>query len=608
MADYIDLELDLSSAADGRFSLWFRFRRPGDAAENSLGLTKPILFSLDEGVLNEVAGSPQVYGTRLAQLVFADQAARSAFAQARSVADDRSLPLRLRLFLDPEAPRLQNLRWETLVDLTRQVGLCTDEHVLFSRFLSSASWQPFVPPVREKLRALVLIASPRLPALEPILVDEQLALAQSGLADLDVTAYPGGGQGTLDQLVSGLHDGCDVLYLVAHGLSKDRSLVFLEKPDGSVDAVDVDQDLLPRLKSISQLPSLAVLVSCQSAGDAAQGNPLLALGPRLIEVGIPAVIAMHGKITVATMQKFLPVFFKELQRDGQIDRALAVARAAVLDQPDWWMPVLFSRLRDNKLLEPPALAQPLEIQYFEPETVYIPAGLFQMGRDGGPDVPAWEKPCHTVDLPDYRIAKYPITNQQYYEFVRKTSQNVNPEMGWDGRKPPDDQLKLPVIGVTWYQAMAYCAWLSQETGRKYALPNEAQWEKAARGTQGWLYPWGNAWQEGRSNPNAAQVTGVDAFPAQSPFGCYDMVGNIREWTLTLWGDSRVNPSFTYPWPEKEDGRNDPSANSLVRRVYRGGASANPAEMTCTARSGFPPDKTGFPGKRHGFRVVLISET
>jgi hypothetical protein len=82
---------------------------------------------------------------------------------------------------------------------------------------------------------------------------------------------------------------------------------------------------------------------------------------------------------------------------------------------------------------------------------------------------------------------------------------------------------------------------------------------------------------------------------------------VREWTLSLWGERRNEPDPSYAYPWQADGRNDPTASSLVRRVYRGGASENLEELTCTARGGFNPDKSGPPGKRHGFRVVLLAD-
>jgi hypothetical protein len=104
-----------------------------------------------------------------------------------------------------------------------------------------------------------------------------------------------------------------------------------------------------------------VLASCQSAGSGAEartgdGGALAAFGPRLAEAGVPAVVAMQGNVTMQTMAQFMPVFFQELQRDGQIDRAMAVARGAVREQPDWWMPVLFMRLKSGRIWYVPGFA------------------------------------------------------------------------------------------------------------------------------------------------------------------------------------------------------------------------------------------------------------
>jgi formylglycine-generating enzyme required for sulfatase activity len=579
MPDRYELEVNLDLLDENRYKLRFRFFRPGDAAESSLGLSAAPSITLNEETLREASGDAEEYGRRLGGMLFADSGVRMAFSNARSAAG--SVPLRLRLALDSGAPGLHNLRWETLYDLDRRLGLCADEHVLFSRFLPSATWQSFEAPNVSRLRGLAFIASPTARNIQPIDVPGYETRARAGLEGMDTVVLASGGQATLENLIDRLHAGCDVLLLVAHGAqTPQRSLVFFENPDGSVDAVDVDT-LINRLRGVANPPLLAVLISCESAGDPGMASPLAALGPRLVaDVGIPAVLAMHGKVTFLTMEKFLPVFFRELALDGQIDRAVAVARARVLDQPDWWMPVLFSRLRDNQLLEPPALARPLELQRFEPETIYIPGGEFLMGRDGGDEVPAAERPCHLVNLPGYRIGKAPVTNAQYAEFVRKTGALVNPAARWSGQIPPPDRLDEPMVGVTWQDALQYCAWLSRTTGRTYSLPTEAQWEKAARGAQG-------------------------ALTAESPYGCVGMVGGIREWTISLWGASR--PQLDYPYPWQEDGRNDPSADLTVLRVYRGGPLSAPGAVNSTTRGGFLPEIPGPAGMRHGFRVVLLQE-
>jgi formylglycine-generating enzyme required for sulfatase activity len=121
------------------------------------------------------------------------------------------------------------------------------------------------------------------------------------------------------------------------------------------------------------------------------------------------------------------------------------------------------------------------------------------------------------------------------------------------------------VYVTWHDAMAYCRWLARVTGRAYRLPSEAEWEKAARGTDGRIWPWGNKWDSKRCNsreggPGNTTPVGQYSPQGDSPYGCVDMAGNVWEWTLSLLKD--------YPYDPK-DGREDAQAEG--RRRLRGGA-------------------------------------
>jgi len=118
-----------------------------------------------------------------------------------------------------------------------------------------------------------------------------------------------------------------------------------------------------------------------------------------------------------------------------------------------------------------------------------------MGCQPGDGVPMHETPAHEVDLPAYRIGRYPVTNRQYAAFIKRQHRQEEPEkkFGWLLREPPVRQGEHPVVGISWHDAQAYCDWLCRETGRHYRLPTEAEWEKAARGPKGWRYPWGDTW-------------------------------------------------------------------------------------------------------------------
>jgi formylglycine-generating enzyme required for sulfatase activity len=247
-------------------------------------------------------------------------------------------------------------------------------------------------------------------------------------------------------------------------------------------------------------------------------------------------------------------------------------------------------------------------EFFEPKTVYIAEGPFLMGSQPTEGIPTYETPQHEVLLPAFRIGKYPVKNSQYEEFIRQTKRIVSPGMGWEGQKVPKGLQDHPVTGVTWFDTLAYCQWLVEKTGRKYTLPNEAQWEKACRGGSNFVYPWRNEFDATRCNYGRPTLAAVDAYPAQNDYGCFDFVGNVLQWTCTLWGEKRIAPDPEYLYPWKEDARNDLNANSQIRRVVRGSSfKSEPKFLRCSVRSGQAPDDVGLPGTRHGFRVAMIVE-
>jgi formylglycine-generating enzyme required for sulfatase activity len=247
----------------------------------------------------------------------------------------------------------------------------------------------------------------------------------------------------------------------------------------------------------------------------------------------------------------------------------------------------------------------IPLYYFEPETIVVLQGTFWMGSIEEDSIPKHEIPQHEVFLPTYRIGKFPVTNKQYEKFISETGKPVSPSMGWDGQKVPQGIENSPVVGVTFFDAIAYCEWLGEKTKRKYTLPNEAQWEKACRGKDKRIYPWGNEFDQTRCNYKRPQISSVDAYPAQSIYGCFDFVGNIRQWTCSLWGEKRITPDLKFAYPWKDDQRNDLNASRQIRRVVRGSSMKDELILLrCSARSGQVPEDPGLPGVRHSFRVVL----
>lgn len=212
-------------------------------------------------------------------------------------------------------------------------------------------------------------------------------------------------------------------------------------------------------------------------------------------------------------------------------------------------------------------------------------------------------PQHSVVVGAYQIGRYPITNEQYARFVAATG-HAAPDH-WRGNSPPPELQTHPVVYVSWYDALAYCGWRSEQEGSCYRLPTEAEWEKAAIGDQGTLFPWGDELHITHHNNYQAGVSGtssVGIFAAgMSPYGCFDMPGNVYEWTSSLWGTETWQPSYRYPY-NATDGREDPAAAETVYRVLRGGAYYLSHVFTaCTYRDRDVPTNKG---RSLGFRVVI----
>jgi len=223
----------------------------------------------------------------------------------------------------------------------------------------------------------------------------------------------------------------------------------------------------------------------------------------------------------------------------------------------------------------------MQITVARPRTVLIPAGVFRMGDDAGrPD----ERPAHDVFVSAFEMALVPTTNADYARFLEGTG-HAPPRFWHDPRFNAPAQ---PVVGVTWADAVAYCAWLASLTGEPWRLPTEAEREKAARGgVAGADYPAGETdlrfeqdapFEVGRSRPNG--------------YGLYDMAYNVHEWCAD-WYD----PAY-YAHSLARDPQGPPSG---TRRSSRGGAWRHQVKLNrCAARSAIPPD---FQYNDYGFRVV-----
>lgn len=235
--------------------------------------------------------------------------------------------------------------------------------------------------------------------------------------------------------------------------------------------------------------------------------------------------------------------------------------------------------------------------------ITVAAGPFLMG--------AAKFSCALLTAP-YRISRYPITVAQYQCFVQAGGYNDSRHWtaaGWAWRQQLERQgpapytaphlsPTLPVTGVSWYEANAFCHWLSTQTGESIQLPSEVQWERAARHTDGRTYPWGDDFAATRCNmrdSGLAQPSPVGLFPTgNAACGAADLVGNVWEWCATQWRS-------TY----KDDAQSvDNAQTGTERRVLRGGSWANEQHLVrCAHRHRNYPDHWG---PNVGFRVVALN--
>jgi formylglycine-generating enzyme required for sulfatase activity/predicted MPP superfamily phosphohydrolase/energy-coupling factor transporter ATP-binding protein EcfA2 len=208
--------------------------------------------------------------------------------------------------------------------------------------------------------------------------------------------------------------------------------------------------------------------------------------------------------------------------------------------------------------------------------VKVEAGVFTRGSDKHED----EQPIQTIYLDDFMIGKYPVTNVEYKKFIEddgykrkefwtkegwqwlKENKIIEPEYWYDGKW---NGANFPVVGVSWYEAMAYANWLQANTKEPYRLPTEAEWEKAARGPHGLVYPWGNEFSPNKCNSYKSglrRTSPVGIFPEdKSIYGCMDMAGNVWEWCADWYKED-----YYKSCPKK----NPPGPEAGSSRVIRGG--------------------------------------
>jgi formylglycine-generating enzyme required for sulfatase activity len=224
-----------------------------------------------------------------------------------------------------------------------------------------------------------------------------------------------------------------------------------------------------------------------------------------------------------------------------------------------------------------------------PEMMVIPAGEFLMGCDTGAKN---ERPVHRVFVDEFAIGRIAVTNRLYRFFVEDTGHQPPP--GWaDPRFSDPGQ---PVTSVSWFDAAAYCSWLSDKTGNHYRLPTESEWERAARGgLEGKLYTRGDEMPQLQPDYSSLWLNGperVGRRPANG-FGLYDISENVHEWCSDWYDDAYY---FASP------ARNPQGPDIGTRRSSRGGSWRHQIKITrVAARSSIPPE---FRYSDYGLRCAM----
>jgi toxoflavin biosynthesis protein ToxD len=285
------------------------------------------------------------------------------------------------------------------------------------------------------------------------------------------------------------------------------------------------------------------------------------------------------------------------------------------------VPALLKKVEDSNTALPERIAAGMmlgllgdpRINTLNPTMVKIQARTVQIGleleqvddvlknySDLGLDRPwiAKECPRHSVQLKSYSIAKYPVTNQEYRDFLHDSQLDLIPD-SWAFRRYPQERSNQPVYTVTAEMADAYCHWLSKKTGKLYRLPSEAEWEYAAAGPDGYEFPWGNEFIPDYAN--TAEVGLFSSTPigvfveGNSPFGIADMAGNVEEFVADAYaaypGSIRIEDHLTTFNPQY--------------RVARGGTFARFRDLARTRRRhGHNPLSTVY---AMGFRLAMTTE-
>lgn len=505
-------------------------------------------------------------GTQLYQAAFGG-AVGDCLRRSLDKAQHHKAGLRIRLRIDDRLPMLADLPWEYLYAPELGGFLALSVRTPLIRYLEvphAAAIKLLPPP----LTVLAVLSNPA--GMPSLAVEEEWTRLQQAAAGL------GTHQVRLERvpaiwsaLQTRLRQGAvHVLHFIGHGYFDEKAqggLIF-EDEAGQPTWMPAERFKV-LLQDSKESLRLIFLNACEGARGG-RSDSFAGVAQQLVKQGLPAVLAMQFPVTDRAAIALSQAFYRALAEGCPIEAAVSEARKAIygLDgSPEWGTPVFFSRSDDNRML----LDKPrFERKPFEPETVWIDGRTFLMDSA---DPAAAEQPQQSVHLPDFCIGKQPVTTGEYAAFLRDRPEHRAPLRGWINREPSaNDQ---SVVDVDWHDAMAYCAWLSASTGRRYTLPSEAEWECMCRTLEA-----------------ANMLQGVPEA--------------VQQWTRSRWGTQPTKPDPYNSIDEREI--TDPAKlPPLSRMVHRGGSSSTqPDALPCTLRgNSLSTSKV----RRLGFRVVMHPE-
>lgn len=588
----------------------------------------------------------QTFGSTLFTQIFSKENLE-LFNKISESASQKRIGLRLRLDLY-QTPEIADLPWELMCHKRSFIGLNPMNSIV--RYSPSAIHLNKIS-LPAPLRVLVTIANPgeKLSRINPLDVEGERKQIEDALRDyvksnkVELTIRDNFSLDDLRGLFSQSLQSqmpYHIWHFIGHGIYDDvegKSYLVFSDPDTGA-AIPVSGYDIGMLVQGQRDLRLVVLNACLGA----RSNPkelLSGVAQNLLDLAVPVVVGMQIRITDSSAKTFSKEFYSNLiNAAGPIDQIVTESRRAIYAQAsqqknytDWVAPVLFMQTdsldisvepaKDNFISLNNSKINVIKERTILPEMLEIDAGEFFMGASELENGYPYERPQHPITLSGYFISKSPITVAQFRSFIEAKHdgydneklwlpsglewkrQNLPPNLWLNTDREHEDQ--LPMVSINWFEAMAYCNWLSSISGSKYRLPSEAQWEKAAKGptTNGTpIYPWGNRIPDSTrcnfNNSGSISYIGQYSPLGDSYYKCVDMSGNVSEWTLSKWGMDYRQPSFLYPYSRDDDRESDVG---LERRIIRGGSWRDLSFMLrCSARASSDPFQRS---PLIGFRVI-----